>query len=102
LPLPLGGNVVRRDLGREAMHDISRHLRDAIEFALAHRDDAVAYALEFGRDLDTELTDTFVGMYVNDWTIDYGDRGRQAVRELLKRGHAAGLVPEVGEIEFIG
>lgn len=101
LPLPLGGNVVRRDLGREKMSEISKHLKHAIEYALKDRQKAVAYALEFGRGLDTDLTDRFVGMYVNDWTVDYGERGRKAVRELLKRGHEAGLVPDAGEIEFI-
>ena len=101
LPLPLGGNVVRRDMGPAAMRDVSRHLRRAIEFALEHREDAVAYALKFGRGLDTALTDRFVGMYVNDWTIDYGERGRKAVRTLLQRGRDAGLVPDAGEIEFI-
>ncbi|MFO0973021.1 MAG: MqnA/MqnD/SBP family protein [Phycisphaerae bacterium] len=101
LPLPLGGNVVRRDLGPAAMRQVAALLRQSIEYGLAHRDEAVEYALAFGRDLDRPLTDRFVGMYVNKWTVDYGERGRAAVRALLVAGHSAGLVPEVGEIEFI-
>lgn len=101
LPLPLGGNVVRRDLGTQAMHEVSALLRASIQYSLDHRDEAVQYALEFGRDLDRDLTDQFVGMYVNDWTLDYGERGRAAVRRLLKEGAAAGIVPDAGEIEFI-
>ncbi len=101
LPLPLGGNVVRRDLG-ERMVEVARHLKDAVQYALDHRKDAIAYALTFGRGLDTELTDRFVEMYVNKWTLDYGDRGKQAVRQLLHEAHEAGLVPGAGDIEFIG
>ena len=101
LPLPLGGNVIRRDLGDAAMHEIAGILRAAIEYALAHRPEAVAYALQYGRDLDRDLADKFIGMYVNERTLDYGDDGRRAVRELLRRGHEAGLVPSVGDIEFI-
>ncbi len=101
LPLPLGGNVIRRDLGDAAMHEIAGILRAAIEYALAHRPEAVAYALQYGRDLDRDLADKFIGMYVNERTLDYGDDGRRAVRELLRRGHEAGLVPNVGDIEFI-
>ncbi len=102
LPLPLGGNVVRRDLGPEAMHTVAKQLRAAIEYGLEHRKEAIAYALQFGRGLDTALTDKFIEMYVNKWTVDYGERGRKAVRELLSRAHAAGIVPDPGEIEFIG
>lgn len=101
LPLPLGGNVIRRDLGAAAMVEITRLLKQSVEYGLEHRREAIDYALAFGRDLDKPLTDKFVGMYVNKWTLDYGDRGRAAVRELLKRGHAAGLMPDGGEIEFI-
>lgn len=101
LPLPLGGNVIRRDLGGAAMVEITRLLKRSVEYGLEHRREAIDYALAFGRDLDKPLTDKFVGMYVNKWTLDYGDRGRAAVRELLKRGHAAGLMPDAGEIEFI-
>ena len=102
LPLPLGGNVIRRDLGPDQMREVAGHLKTAIEYALEHRTEAIAYALEFGRGLDTELTDRFVEMYVNRWTLDYGERGRKAVRELLARAHTAGRVPDPGEIEFIG
>jgi 1,4-dihydroxy-6-naphthoate synthase len=101
LPLPLGGNVIRRDLGDDAMRDVARLLKASIQYSLDHRDDAVAYALEYGRGLDTDLTDRFVGMYVNKWTLDYGERGRTAVRTLLSRAFDAGLVPDSGEIEFI-
>jgi len=85
LPLPLGGNVVRRDLGRDAIGKLSRLLRDSIAYGLSHRAEAVKYAMQFGRGLDRAKTDRFVGMYVNDLTCDYGDEGRQAVRELLER-----------------
>lgn len=101
LPLPLGGNVIRRDLGPAVMGEVARLLRASIEYGLAHREEAVGYALPFGRDLDRDLTDRFVGMYVNDWTLDYGERGRAAVRALLSRAFAAGLVPDPGEIEFV-
>jgi len=101
LPLPLGGNAIRRDLGPAAMREIGAIIRRSIEYSLAHRAEAVDYALRFARDMGRELADRFVGMYVNEWTLDYGDRGRQAVRELLARGHAAGLVPQVPQIEFI-
>jgi 1,4-dihydroxy-6-naphthoate synthase len=101
LPLPLGGNVIRRDLGAAAMGEVARLLRASIEYGLAHREEAVRYALPFGRDLDRDLTDRFVGMYVNQWTIDYGERGRTAVRTLLARAFVAGLVPDPGEIEFV-
>ena len=101
LPLPLGGNVVRRDLGDETMRDVTGLLRQSIEYGLNHRREAIEYALAFGRDLDPPLTDRFVGMYVNNWTLDYGERGRRAVRELLTRARLAGLVPDPGKIEFI-
>jgi 1,4-dihydroxy-6-naphthoate synthase len=100
LPLPLGGNVVRRDLGAETMKRISAFLKQSIQYGLAHRDDALAYALKYARDMDTALADRFVGMYVNDWTLDYGPRGREAVHRLLEEGRVAGLVPKV-EVEFV-
>lgn len=101
LPLPLGANGVRRDLGLEAAREINRLLRESIAYGLAHREEALAYALQFGRGLDTRKADRFVGMYVNDWTLDFGPRGRQAVRELLARGHAAGLIPTLVEPQFV-
>ncbi len=101
LPLPLGGNVIRRDLGPDAMREIAAILRKSIEYSLEHRADAVEHALQYARDMGRDLADRFVGMYVNHWTLDYGDRGRQAVRELLARAHAASLVPDPGPIEFI-
>ncbi len=101
LPLPLGGNVVRRDLGGAAMRDLTLVLRDSIEFGLTHREPALAYALDFGRGLDGELTDRFVGMYVNELTRDSGTRGREAIRRFLSEGSRAGLVPEIGEPQFV-
>jgi 1,4-dihydroxy-6-naphthoate synthase len=101
LPLPLGGNAVRRDLGEPTCADLSRIVRETIEYGLAHREEAVEYALKFGRGLDTDLADRFVGMYVNDWTVDYGVKGRKAVQALLSEGAAAGLVPDPGKIDFL-
>lgn len=102
LPLPLGGNAIRRDLGETRMHEVARLLKASIEYGLANRKEAIAYALQFGRGLDTALTDRFIEMYVNKWTLDYGERGRRAVRELLAQAQTAGLVPDPGEIEFVG
>jgi 1,4-dihydroxy-6-naphthoate synthase len=99
LPLPLGGNVIRRDLGQELIHRLSRLLHDSIAYALQHREEAVRYAMQFGRGLDREKTDRFVGMYVNELTLDYGDRGREAVRRLLTEAGERGLAPTVA-IEF--
>jgi 1,4-dihydroxy-6-naphthoate synthase len=101
LPLPLGGNVVRRDLGAATMHAISRLLKESIRYALAHRDAALEYALRYARDMDKGLADRFVGMYVNDWTLDYGPRGREAVRRLLDEGHRAGVIPAPVAVEFV-
>lgn len=101
LPLPLGGNVVRRDLGPDTIRAISRLLRESIRYALAHRDDALRYALQYARDMDKSLADRFVGMYVNDWTLDYGPRGREAVRRLLDEGHKAGIIPSPTAVEFV-
>ena len=100
LPLPLGGNVIRRDLGPQVVADIHRIMRESIRYGLDHRDEAVAYALQFGRGLDTALADRFVGMYVNEWTLDYGPRGRQAVQRLLDEGAAAGMVPKIN-VDFV-
>ena len=100
LPLPLGGNVIRRDLGAQAIATLSRLLHDSITYGLAHRDEAVRYAMQFGRGLDRSRTDRFVGMYVNDLTLDYGERGREAVRRLLADAAAAGLLPKPVNVEF--
>jgi 1,4-dihydroxy-6-naphthoate synthase len=102
LPLPLGGNAVRRDLGRAVIDQIARDLRASIVYALEHRAPALAHARQFNRGIGDERTDTFVGMYVNDWTVDYGPRGREAVQTLLDRGHAAGIIPERVAVEFVG
>ena len=101
LPLPLGGNVIRRDLGAELMRKISRHLRASIAYSLQHREQALDHAMRFARGLDRAKADTFVGMYVNDWTLDYGPRGRQAVKLLLARGVEAGVIPRAVEVEFV-
>jgi 1,4-dihydroxy-6-naphthoate synthase len=101
LPLPLGGNVVRRALGAEAGRQISRAIRESVAYGLEHREEALSYAMEFARDLDTELADKFVGMYVNRWTLGYGDRGRAAVQELLDQGFKAKLIPGPVKAEFL-
>lgn len=101
LPLPLGANGIRRDLGPQAMSDVNWLLKESIRYGLEHRKPALDYALGFGRGLDNAKADTFVGMYVNDWTLDFGPRGRQAVRELLARGHRAGMIPTLVEPEFV-
>src|SRR5437763_5290936 len=93
LPLPLGGNVVRRDLGQALMRDIARDLKASIQYGLAHRSEALAHAKGYSRGLDDARTDRFVGMYVNAYTVDYGETGRLAVSELLARAHRAGLIP---------
>jgi 1,4-dihydroxy-6-naphthoate synthase len=101
LPLPLGGNVVRRDLGLPTMRTISRLLKESIRYSLEHRDVALEYALQYARDMDKTLADRFVGMYVNEWTLDYGERGREAVRRLLQEGHRAGVIPNPVDVEFV-
>ena len=101
LPLPLGGNVVRRDLGEPTIRQIARDLRASIVYALEHREPALAHAKQFNRGIGDERTDTFVGMYVNRWTVDYGVRGRQAVQKLLDRGHEAGVLPERVAVDFV-
>jgi len=101
VPLPLGGNVIRKDLNPSLKRRVSRLLRESIEYGLTHRGEALGHAMQYGRDLDRALADQFVGMYVNDWTLDYGVRGRQAVRLLLQRGHAAGILPRAVEPEFV-
>ena len=101
LPLPLGANGVRRDLGPEAIREINRLLKESIRHGLTHRQAALDHAQKYGRGLDRAKADKFVGMYVNDWTLDFGQRGREAVRELLARGHAAGVIPKLVEPEFV-
>lgn len=101
LPLPLGANAIRKDLGADGMTEVTRLLKESIQFGLEHRQEALDYALGFGRDLDRNQADQFVGMYVNDWTLDFGDRGRQAVSELLQRGHEAGVITQRIDPEFI-
>ncbi|MBK5187742.1 MAG: hypothetical protein JJD97_05815 [Gemmatimonadaceae bacterium] len=101
LPLPLGGNVVRKDLGADLIRTISRHLRASIAYGLEHRVKALDHAMQFSRGLDRGKADEFVGMYVNDWTLDYGDRGRAAVRALLERGVERGLIDRRVSIEFV-
>ncbi len=101
LPLPLGGNALRKDLGPKAIADVHRLLLESIRYGLDHRDEALDYAMKFGRDLDRRKTDRFVGMYVNEWTLDFGRRGIDAVAALLARGHAAGLLPRLVVPEFV-
>jgi 1,4-dihydroxy-6-naphthoate synthase len=100
-PLPLGGNVVRKDLGPDLIKKISRHLRASIAYSLDHRAAALDHAMQYARGLDRSKADTFVGMYVNEWTLDYGERGKQAVRLLLERGVAAGVIPKAVDVEFV-
>ncbi len=101
LPLPLGGNVVRKDLGPPTMARISQLLKDSIRYSLNHRQEALRYALQYARDMDTALADRFVGMYVNDWTLDYGERGRAAVRKLLDEAYVNQVIPKPAVIEFV-
>jgi 1,4-dihydroxy-6-naphthoate synthase len=101
LPLPLGGNAIRRSLGSETIASVSQALRDSIQYALDHREEALAYAMQFARDLDSQLADKFVGMYVNERTLDYGDDGREAVRRLLDMGHKAGIISITPRVEWV-
>jgi 1,4-dihydroxy-6-naphthoate synthase len=101
LPLPLGGNVVRKDLGSELTSKISRHLRASIAYGLDHRAAALDHSMQYARDLDRSQADEFVGMYVNDWTLDYGERGRKAVRLFLERGVQEGLITKPVQVEFV-
>jgi 1,4-dihydroxy-6-naphthoate synthase len=101
LPLPMGGNVIRRDLGKDLMRQVSRHLHESIVYSLENREDALAYAMQFARDMQPELADRFVAMWVNDMTLDYGDRGREAVRRLLAEGHKAGIIPNKVKVDFV-
>src|ERR1700687_2921886 len=101
LPLPLGGNGVRRALGPAVGVQVAQAIRESVTFGLEHREAAVNYAMQFARDMDPELADKFIGMYVNKWTLGYGDRGRKAVNEFLARGVNAGLIPGPPEADFL-
>jgi 1,4-dihydroxy-6-naphthoate synthase len=101
LPLPLGANAIRRSLGNDMGRQVARIIRESVSYALEHRESALEYALQFARDMDPVLADKFVGMYVNRWTLDYGEEGRRAVRELLARGAGIGLVPPSFRVEFL-
>lgn len=100
LPLPLGANAIRRDLGPQVIADVNRLLKESISYGLQNREEALNYALRYGRDLDRGQADKFVGMYVNDWTLDFGERGRESVRLFLKRGYESGVIPHLVEPEF--
>ena len=102
LPLPLGCNGIRKDMGEETMLEVTALLKESIVYGLENRDPALDYALGYGRGLDRSMADEFVGMYVNDWTVDFGEKGRAAVRLLLKRGFECGVIPELIEPEFVG
>ena len=101
LPLPLGGNAIRRSLGKELMATVTQALRDSIQYGLDHREEALAYAMQFARDLDPQKADRFVGMYVNERTLDYGADGKEAVARLLQMGHQAGIIPNLPRVEFV-
>lgn len=101
LPLPLGANVIRRNLGTEKIRKITTLLKESIRYSLEHRERGLAYAMTYARDMETELADKFVGMYVNDYTLDYGEKGRAGVRELLHRGNAAGIIPHRVDADFV-
>ena len=101
LPLPLGGNVIRKDMPRDLQRKVSRHLRDSIAFGLDHRKNALDHAMRFARGLDRNKADEFVGMYVNDWTLDYGDQGRQAIRLFLDEGVKSGVITRPVTVEFV-
>jgi 1,4-dihydroxy-6-naphthoate synthase len=101
LPLPLGGNGIRRSLGKELIQTVTQALRDSIQYGLDHRDEALAYAMQFARDLDPQKADRFVGMYVNERTLDYGTDGKEAVVRLLQMGHEAGIIPNPPRVEFV-
>jgi 1,4-dihydroxy-6-naphthoate synthase len=101
LPLPLGGNAIRRELGPELIAQVTKALRDSIQYALDHREPALAYAMQFARDLDPQMADRFVGMYVNNRTLDYGEDGKRAVVKLLDMGYQAGIIPHKPAVEFV-
>ena len=101
LPLPLGANVIRRDLGTPKIREITALLKESIQYSLEHREHGLAYAMTYARDMETALADQFVGMYVNDYTLDYGEKGRAGVRELLHRGNIAGIIPHGVDADFV-
>ncbi len=101
MPLPLGGNAIRRSLGPEVIHIVTRALRDSIQFGLDHRKDALAHAMQYARDLAPELANQFVGMYVNERTLSYGPDGQEAIRKLLQMGHERGIIPHPVKIDFV-
>ena len=101
MPLPLGGNVIRRDVGEKMLSEVSVLLRQSIEYSLDNREQALDYALEYGRGLDRDKADQFVGMYVNQLTVDYGERGRTAVKTFLERAYAERLIPKVPQLDFL-
>jgi 1,4-dihydroxy-6-naphthoate synthase len=102
LPLPLGGNAIRRSLGPELISSVSRALRGSIQYALDHREEGLAYAMQFARDLDPQMADKFVGMYVNERTLDYGADGKEAIARLLDMGYRAGIISVEPQVEFVG
>lgn len=101
LPLPMGGNVIRRELGADLMKEVSKYLHQSIVYSMENREDALAYAMQFARDMPPELADRFVAMWVNDLTLDYGQRGRDAVKLLLKEGFEKGIIPHQVEVDFV-
>ncbi len=101
LPLPMGGNAIRRDLGKDLMRQVSKHLHQSILYSMENREDALQYAMQFARDMAPEMTDRFVAMWVNDLTLDYGERGKEGVKKLLAEGHKAGIIPHKVKVEFV-
>lgn len=101
LPLPMGGNVIRRELGPDLMQQVSKHLHESIQYSMDNREDALAYAMQFARDMEPALADRFVAMWVNELTLDYGTRGREAVKKFLDEGHKAGIIPHEVKVEFV-
>jgi len=101
LPLPLGGNVLRRDIPRDVQHDLLEIIRESIDYGLVHRDEAVRHSMSYARDMDTQLASKFIGMYVNEFTRDYGETGRAAIREFLGRAESGGLLDRKVQIDFV-
>ena len=102
LPLPLGGNAIRRSLGDKTARTVTQALRDSVQHGLEHRDEALAYAMQFARELDQDMANKFVGMYVNERTLNYGEDGREAIRRLLTMGHERGIIPNAVKVDFVG